>query len=145
MNDISILVSVRIPAPVDKVYRAWTEPKLVSKWFAEDSEKYPDGLVMDHRVGGRFRATIRILNESFSVSGEYKEIIENEKIVFRQGWDDNLQLSTLVIVEFREREFGTEMFVTQENIANQDEADGHRRGWEEALARLAQKFTEGEL
>lgn len=145
MKNSSILVSVRIPQPVEKVFRAWSKPELLKKWFAEDSEKRPGSLEMDHRVGGRFRATLHILNETYAITGEYKEIIANEKIAYTQGFEDNLQYSIYVTVEFRKKEFGTEILVTLEDLQSEDEAEGHRSSWEASLARLAKKFADGEL
>lgn len=145
MDNISILVSARIPVPVEKVYKAWSDEKLIIKWFSEEGEMRPGSVEMDRRVGGKYRATMNILNEAFTVSGEYKEIVPNEKIVYTQGWEDPLRLSTLVTVEFRKKDFGTEIILTQDHLANEDEAEGHKSGWERAFARLSRKFAEGAL
>ncbi len=144
MNTRMIQVAAQVPASVERVYLAWTNPELAMKWFCGEGIR-PADLEIDFRVGGRYRATQIILDEEFTVSGVYIEIEEHKKIVFTHEWHDPLQFETTVTVEFNPDGHETEVVVTQNEFVSDGQADGQKNGWQNALDSLVQKFTEGVL
>ncbi len=48
-----VLVSRRVKATRDQVFRAWTEPELLKKWWGPASFSVPS-VELDLRVGGQF-------------------------------------------------------------------------------------------
>lgn len=80
-SDTEILTTREFNAPKHLVYRAWTAPDLVKRWWAGDR-----GVVtvveIDLRVGGTFRYAMDA-NPGFEVAfrGEFREIVTNERIV----------------------------------------------------------------
>lgn len=80
-TDEQILITREFNAPRQLVYRAWTTPSLVKRWWGGQR-----GLVtsveIDLRVGGRWRY-VMTAHGGFEVAfhGEYREIIPNERIV----------------------------------------------------------------
>lgn len=82
-----ILELVReIDAPREKIYRAWTEPALLKRWFTP--RPWTVSIAeMDVRVGG---ASLIVMNgpngEEFPNRGVYLEIVPNEKIVFTDAY-----------------------------------------------------------
>ncbi len=135
-------VAVRIPAPPEHVFGAFVDPDKAAKWYCSE-EMVPEEIVTDVRVGGRYKATMRILNETFAITGEFKEVIPNQKLVFTQVWHDLLMHETLTTVLFRPRDGETDVLVTQENFKNEDDADVQRTYWTNALKGLAIKVAEG--
>lgn len=144
LNRHSIQISFFIPAIPEKVYAAWATTEMVSKWYASDDIK-AGGLSLDVRVGGKFSATMIVAGEEFTIAGVYKEILPNRKLVFTTEWQDPLHHSTLTTVEFRKKDAGTELLLTQENFANSDEAEGNKTFWLKSLGSLAQKFLDGQI
>ena len=75
-----ILITRELAAPRHLVYRAWTTPDLVRRWWAglRGEMKIVD---IDLRVGGRWRY-VMLAHGSFEVAfhGEYREILPNERI-----------------------------------------------------------------
>jgi uncharacterized protein YndB with AHSA1/START domain len=68
-------------APRERVFRACTDPKQIPNWWgpARYSTKVD---VMDVRVGGKWRYfNIEADGTQYAFNGEYKEIIEPEKVV----------------------------------------------------------------
>jgi uncharacterized protein YndB with AHSA1/START domain len=53
MSDLDLIITRRIAASPDRVYRCWTEPALLQQWIAPKPLVTRD-LVMDLRPGGRF-------------------------------------------------------------------------------------------
>src|ERR1700722_7088327 len=123
LGQYEIQISIPLPAPPEKVYGAWASTEMVEKWYASEDIR-PGGISLDVRIGGKFSATMIVLGEAFTITGEYQEVVPNERLVFTTEWQDPLRFSTITTVEFRKRGFGTELLLTQMNLANADEAEG---------------------
>lgn len=82
----SLTLKRRLNAPPAKVYAAWTDPQQLARWMG------PEGVEMlkaetDVRVGGRYRLLMRSPDgEEHDVSGVYREVTPNEKLVFSWAW-----------------------------------------------------------
>jgi uncharacterized protein YndB with AHSA1/START domain len=76
-----ILITRELAAPRHLVYRAWTSPELVKRWWAglRGEMQVVD---IDLRVGGKWRY-VMLAHGSFEVAfhGEYRELVPNERIV----------------------------------------------------------------
>lgn len=80
-SDTQILTTREFNAPRHLVFRAWTTPDLIKRWWAGDRGVATSAEV-DLRVGGRWRYVMNT-NEGFEVAfhGEYSEIVPDERIV----------------------------------------------------------------
>ena len=80
-KDDEILITREFDAPRHLVYKAWTTPELVERWWAGHRGK-TTLVEMDLRVGGRWRYVL-VSNDGQEVAfnGEYREIVPNERIV----------------------------------------------------------------
>jgi uncharacterized protein YndB with AHSA1/START domain len=80
-TDEQILITREFDAPKHLVYRAWTTPELVMRWWSghRGRMKIAD---IDLRVGGTWRY-VMVAERGFEVAfhGEYREIVPNERIV----------------------------------------------------------------
>jgi uncharacterized protein YndB with AHSA1/START domain len=139
-----IHISIQIPAEPDKVFGAWSDQKTVEKWYWGDGI-VPGGITVDVRVGGRFSAVWKILGESYTIAGEYLEVVPNKKLVFTTEWRDSLGYVTTATVDFIKRGFGTELVLNQTGFPNESEAEVSREAWMRALESLAHKFAQNEL
>lgn len=75
-----------IDVPRERVWRAWTEPEHVKKWFVPAPWTMPE-CEIDLRPGGAFRSVMRSPEgEEFPSAGCYLEIVPNERLV----WTDAL-------------------------------------------------------
>ena len=73
-------------APREKVYRAWTEPKLLKQWFAPKPWTTP-GAALDVRPGGSSMIVMRDPDgKDYPNPGIYLEVVENEKLVFTDAF-----------------------------------------------------------
>ena len=86
-NDEQILITREFDAPRDLVYRAWTRPELVERWWHAGRGKVT--LVeIDLRVGGKWRY-VMVADDGTEVGfhGEYREIVANERIVSTEVYE----------------------------------------------------------
>lgn len=79
--DDQILITREFDAPRHLVYRAWTTPELVRRWWA-GHRGHMKTVDIDRRVGGGWRYVLAT-NAGFELAfhGEYQEIVPDERIV----------------------------------------------------------------
>jgi uncharacterized protein YndB with AHSA1/START domain len=104
-GDREILIEREFAAPRHLVWKAWTTPELVRKWWAADMGTVTHAEI-DLRVGGTWRY-VMVTNEGMEVAfhGEYREIVPNERCVSTEAYegapdpDANATLNTATLVE----------------------------------------------
>ena len=100
-----ILITRDFDAPKDLVYKAWTTPELVKRWWSGHRGSVTSADI-DLRVGGRWRY-VMITNDGHDVAfhGEFREIVPAERIVNTEvfegapGGDDNATLNTIAFID----------------------------------------------
>jgi uncharacterized protein YndB with AHSA1/START domain len=110
-TDEQILITREFDAPRHLVYKAWTTPELVRRWWAGRRGQM-QVVDIDLRVGGTWRY-VMIASGGYEVAfhGEYREIVPNERIVTTEVYegappaegDDVLNVITFTEVEGKTR------------------------------------------
>ena len=127
-----------IQAPVDKVFRAFSDPLAQAFWFP------PYGFLcevhqMDFRLGGTFKMSFHnfTTQKSHSFGGSYLQLKENEIIQYSDSFDDpNMPGEMITTVNFKSVSVGTEIHITQEGIPEMIPAQMCYLGWQESLDKL---------
>jgi uncharacterized protein YndB with AHSA1/START domain len=101
-TDEQILITREFDAPRHLVYRAWTTPELVKRWWSGGHGEVTIAEI-DLRVGGMWRY-VMIASEGFEVGfhGEYRELVPDERIVSTEvyeGMPEGEALNTLTLIE----------------------------------------------
>jgi uncharacterized protein YndB with AHSA1/START domain len=126
-------------APRETVFRAWTDPEELKKWWGPEGYATPSAEV-ELRVGGKYRLGMRKLpdGEIFYLSGFYREVRPPDRLVYTWRWEAEPDMGeTLVTVEFREAGDSTEVVLTHEFFPTEKARNEHDRGWNGCLDRLA--------
>jgi uncharacterized protein YndB with AHSA1/START domain len=143
-DKLSLEIKRFIEAPRDRVYAAWTDPVQMKQWFGPENVQ-TQRLIADARVGGEFRwDIINAEGEEMTARGEYRELQPGRKIVFTWQWDDDEDWEnhiSIVTVELSDRDGGTELRLTHEQLPNEESRDGHTGGWNSALNKLEKLFS----
>jgi uncharacterized protein YndB with AHSA1/START domain len=141
---LSLEIKRFIRASRDRVYAAWTDPAQLKKWFGPENVQTRH-LIADVRVGGQFRWDLTDQEgKEITISGEYREVEPGKKIVFTWKHEENEDWrnhSSLVTVEFFDREGGTEIQLTHENLPTEASRDDHEQGWNSVLNKLEKFFN----
>jgi uncharacterized protein YndB with AHSA1/START domain len=144
IEKLSLEIKRLINATRERVYAAWTDPAQMQQWFGPENCQ-THHLIADARVGGKFRWDLtNSEGEKMTCRGEYRELQPGKKIVFSWQWDDDEDWQnhiSIVTVELSDRDGGTELRLTHEQLPNQASRDGHTRGWNSALDKLANFFS----
>lgn len=126
-------------APRSLVFRAWTSPEHLARWWGPKDFSAPS-LSMDFRPGGKYRHAIRSAEGTeYWMRGVYREIVEPERIVFTFAWEEEASqptTETLVTVTFEEHGGKTRLTFRQEPFDSVQQRDSHAEGWGECLDRL---------
>ena len=86
-TDEQILITREFDAPRHLVYRAWTTPELVKRWWS-GRQGETTTVEIDLRVGGRWRyVMVAAGGVEVAFHGEYQEIVPNERIVTTQVFE----------------------------------------------------------
>jgi uncharacterized protein YndB with AHSA1/START domain len=101
-TDEQILITREFDAPKHLVYRAWTTPELVKRWWHANRGQATVAEI-DLRVGGTWRY-VMVTDDGFEAAfhGEYREIVPDERIVSTEvfeGMPDAEALNTLTLSE----------------------------------------------
>ena len=82
-----ILITREFDAPKHLVYKAWTTPELVAKWWTA-RRGAARSMEIDLRVGGRWRYVMDADNgQEVAFHGEYREIVPNERVVSTEVYE----------------------------------------------------------
>jgi uncharacterized protein YndB with AHSA1/START domain len=139
-TDTQILITREFDAPKHLVYKAWTTPELIKRWWSGERGEVTLAEV-DLRVGGMWRY-VTVANGGFEVAfhGEYREIVPNERLVNTEVYEaipDDFAVDTLT---FSEQDSRTTLTMLVDH--NSKEArDGHidsgmEGGMQEAMDKL---------
>ena len=82
-----ILITREFDAPRHLVYRAWTSPELVRRWWHANRGEVTV-VEIDLRVGGKWRY-VMVADNGMEVGfhGEYREVVPDERIVSTETYE----------------------------------------------------------
>ena len=136
----SLTLKRRINAPPAKVYEAWTDPAKIARWFGPAQVEILRAEA-DARVGGRYRFVARSPDgNEHDVSGVYREVTPNQKLVFTWAWRSTPERESLVTVLLKPDGDGTLLTLTHEQFFDEPARDRHQSGWTGALDKLELLF-----
>ncbi|MCA1672396.1 MAG: SRPBCC family protein [Actinobacteria bacterium] len=140
--DTQILITREFNAPKHLVYKAWTTPELIKRWWSGDRGEVTIAEV-DLRVGGTWRY-VMVANEGFEVAfhGEYREIVPNERIVSTEVYEGMPEGEAVDTLTCTEKDGRTTVTILVQH-SSQEHRDAHinsgmEGGLQEAMDHLEQ-------
>jgi len=125
-----------VPARREVVFRAWTDPEALRRWWVPFEGMTVPAAEVDLRPGGRYRFTMRSAKgEEFHLSGVYREVRPPERLVYTWRWE-GADGETLVTVDFEASGATTLLHLTHERFPDDAVRDRHGTGWAGVLDRL---------
>ena len=140
-TDTQILITREFDAPRHLVYRAYTTPELLRRWWHANRAEIT-AIEMDVRVGGKWRYAARALSNGyeFEFHGVYREVVPDERLVSTETFSGTPHASATDTVTFTEKDGRTyfELLVEHESKENRDAhlASGMEDGLGDALGLL---------
>jgi len=132
----SLTIKRRFAAPPEKVFSAWTDPEKVKHWMGPGEVKVLRSEA-DARKGGRYRWVMQSPDgEEHDVSGVYREVIPNEKLVFTWAWKTTPERESVVTLTFKPDGDGTLFTLMHEQFFDDDARNRHEHSWTGAMEKL---------
>lgn len=140
-----LVLSRLIDAPREKVFKAWTDPALLTQWFAPSPWTTPFAQ-LDVRPGGASLVVMRSPDgNEFPNRGVYLDVVENERIVFTDAyttaWEPSEKPFMTAILTFEEENGKTRYTARVQHWTKADreahEEMGFHQGWGQCTDQLA--------
>jgi uncharacterized protein YndB with AHSA1/START domain len=125
-TDQHILITREFDAPRHLVYRAWTTPALVRRWWTAGRGE-ATVCDIDLRVGGHWRYALRVDGLESAFHGEYREIVPNERLVSTEVYEDIPDAEAVYTVTFRELSPGRTLLSILVQHATREHRDQYLR------------------
>lgn len=128
LNNQKTTVKTIVNAPVEKVWKFWTEPEHITKWNNASEDWHTPFAENDLRIGGKFLSRMEAKDGSFGFdfSGIYDEVKLYEVIAYTLGDGRKVKIN------FMGKEKSTEVTETFE-AENTNSIKMQQRGWQAIL------------
>jgi len=129
-QDDQILITREFDAPRHLVYRAWTEPELVRRWWAGRRGEVTSAEI-DLRVGGTWRY-VMVAHGGYEVAfhGEFREIVPDERIVSTEVYEGAPDGEAVNLITFTEADDRTTLSILMQ-LPSRDIRDAIIASWME--------------
>jgi uncharacterized protein YndB with AHSA1/START domain len=134
-----------IDVPREKVFRAWTEPALLRRWFAPLPWTTPT-VETDVRAGGSSLVVMRGPDgNEFPSRGVYLEVVKNERLVFTDAFTQSWELSEkpfmTVVLTFEDEDGKTKYTARVRHWTVADREAHERMGFHEGWAMCTEQLA----
>ena len=130
----TLVVRRVIPAPRERVFAAWLDPKSLAQWMRPGGATEAS-VEVDPKVGGRFRIVMIEGPKRYEHTGEYLVIEPPERLEFTWISQATQLKATVVSIDFLEREAGTELVLTHRRLPP-TQVGSHQAGWTDIMRKL---------
>jgi uncharacterized protein YndB with AHSA1/START domain len=138
----SLTLSRRYNASPARVFSAWTDPEKITRWFGPEKIEVVRA-ESDPQAGGRYRIVARSPDgEEHDVSGVYREVVQDRKLVFTWAWRSTPERESLVTITLKPDGDGTLLTLQHEQFFDEPARDRHQTGWAGTLEKLGRFLGE---
>jgi len=146
-----------IDAPREDVWKAWTDPEELKKWWGPKHFTAPTAKI-DLREGGTYLYCMRSPDgQDFWSTGTYREIVPMERLVVTDsfadeqgnvvpgshyGMGEGFPLEMLVTVTFEDEDGKTKLTLRHAGMPAGEMGEQAEAGWNESLDKLAESLGE---
>ncbi|MFP3464590.1 SRPBCC family protein [Leifsonia sp. SIMBA_070] len=138
----SVAIRHHFDAAPGVVWAAWTEPRLVRRWWGSDPGGQVTSLALDVCPGGEFTISFEDPGgEQHTSFGEYLVVEPLAELVFTWSWASEPGNTSRVSVLFRPTGSGTEMRFVHGDLRGESQHD-YEPGWRRTFSKLDRVIAE---
>ena len=143
--DRDLVLTRLIDAPREQLYRAWTEPELLKRWFAPLPYTTPVA-ELDVRPGGSNFIVMRGPDgQDLPHRGVYLEVVPNDRLVvtdaYVSAWEPSAKPFMTVILTFEEEEGKTRYAAVARHWTVEDRETHEKMGFHEGWGTCADQLA----
>jgi uncharacterized protein YndB with AHSA1/START domain len=147
-----LLITRVFDAPLDKVWKAWTDPDEIKKWWGPAQFTAPS-IENDFRVGGKYLYSMQGPDgQEYWSTGVYREIVPMERIVVTDSFADengnvvpashygmtDFPMETEITVTFADLDGKTELTLKHSGMPAGEMGEQAEAGWNQSLDKFAE-------
>ena len=136
MSDLTLNVSRTIKAPIEAVYNAWLDPKMLAQFVIPGPGMSVPKAETDPRVGGKFSIVMAAGEQEIPHWGVYKTLNPHNLIEFTWQSPFSVEDST-VTLNLSTTDEGTLVELTHVKFTDENSRNNHLGGWTAILDSLA--------
>lgn len=145
MSDLTLSVSKTINAPIEKVFNAWLDPKMLAQFILPMPGMPQPKVENQPEQGGRFSIVMRVGDNDIPHTGEYLEVIRPSKLVFSWISPFSVDGSTVTINFSQASGNATNVELTHVRFIDEEARVDHEGGWTNILHALNETLSEASL
>ena len=136
MTDLTVNVNKIIHAPIEKVFDAWLNPKMLSIFMMPMPGMPVSDVENDAREGGEFTITMHAGDDQLAHTGKYLEINRTDKLVFT--WVSHCSVdNSIVTLNFTKIDNNkTNVSLSHVKFIDEKTRSDHEGGWANILDKL---------
>ena len=138
MTELTVSVAKTIQAPIEKVFDAWLDPKMLSNFILPAPGMPNPDVENDPKVGGQFSILMRVGENEVPHTGEYLELVRPDKLVFTWVSPFSGEGSTVTLDFSSVDSNTTQVDLTHRRFPNEESRNNHEQGWGNILGKLAE-------
>jgi len=137
MPDLTVNIDKIINAPIEKVFDAWLNPKMLSKFMRGMPDMPETDVEIDARKGGHFRFIMHAGDKKIPHTGKYLEISRPDKLVFTWASEYSVVDNSTVTLNFTKIDDNkTNISLSHVKFIDEESRSGHAGGWGCVLDKL---------
>jgi uncharacterized protein YndB with AHSA1/START domain len=144
-DETTLRIERVIDAPPEVVFRLWTTPEAMERWYRDGDDHIAKVTELDLRVGGRYRVEFGPTGQApFVETGVYLEIEPPRRLVMSETLDgvDAPWSDTKVTVVFEEEDGKTRLVLVHEQFPSSHHRDLAGGGWPGFIDRVERLATQ---
>ena len=131
MNTLKINASRLIRAAPEDVFRAWTDPERMQRWFGTTKQ------IVNPKVDGLYYLAMEHQGRTWPHYGRYLRLEKPRLIEFTWMSEGTEGRETVVTIELVARDGGTQLTLNHVGVPDTELGRGHQDGWTAIIAELA--------
>ena len=133
----TIFIERTYDARAEAVFDAWTDERVLRRWFHAQRDWTTSEASVDLRIGGAVRVVMHdpVKGEHHGGGGHYTEVDRPNRLAFTWSWDGD-DRETLIEIGFEEEEGGITVRFTHSNLRDLETARDHEEGWSNCFDNL---------
>lgn len=136
MSDLTVNISREIDAPIEKVFDAWLDPVMLSKFMIPAKGMANPQVKCDPRKGGEFEILMQVGDDQIPHTGKYIELDRPNKLAFTWVSPASLPDSVVTLDFSKVDENTTKVNLTHTKFIDETRRSNHESGWGNILTTL---------
>ena len=136
MTDLTVNVNKTIHAPIEKVFDAWLNPKMLSQFMMPMPGMPEPDVENDVREGGGFTITMYAGDDELPHTGKYLEINRPDKLVFTWASHCSVDNSIVTLNFTKISKNKTNIALSHVKFIDEKTRSDHESGWGNILSTL---------